>query len=229
MHQVDLEQYPVKKSSLIKIAKNQVHAFQNELNYKGYLVVFTEDFVLKKFSRSSLDYTTHLYNYYLTSPLIENDSYGGTFLKEVLHELTNKNAYVQKEVIAKLLELYLLRLEQQNQVEEKQSIKTHLALFNRFKNLVETSFTKTRNVKDYAHQLQISPKHLNNIVRQTIHNNAKAFIDQYVILEAKRAMLINHSSIKEVAYALGFDELTNFTKFFKKHTSISPKEFKSSL
>ncbi|MEQ9262586.1 MAG: helix-turn-helix transcriptional regulator [Owenweeksia sp.] len=229
-HQVDLERYPLKKGSLIKIAKNQIHAFQNNLNYKGYLVVFTEDLVVKKFSRSSIDHTTHLYNYYLSTPLIENEKYGDTFLKEVLHELKNETSHVQREVIAKLLELYLLRLEQQNHKVVSQSNKpSHLAIFNRFKSSVESSYTQTRNVKDYARQLQISPKHLNNIVRQTIHNNAKSFIDQYVILEAKRGMLINHSSIKEVAFSLGFDELTNFTKFFKKHTTISPREFKSSL
>ena len=139
-------------------------------------------------------------------------------------------SHVQKEIIAKLLEVFLLRLEQQNhKLVSLNSKPVHLTIFNQFKSSVENFYTQTRNVKDYAEKLQISPKHLNNIVRQITHNSAKSFIDHYVILEAKRAILLNNYSIKEVAFSLGFDELTNFTKFFKKHTAVSPKEFKSSL
>ena len=228
-HQVDLGLYSVKKGSLLKIAKNQIHAFQENLNYNGYLVIFTEDFAVKRFSRSTLDYTTHLYNYYLSTPLIENEKYGASFLKEISYEL-NTVSHVQKEIIAKLLEVFLLRLEQQNhKLVSLNSKPVHLTIFNQFKSSVENFYTQTRNVKDYAEKLQISPKHLNNIVRQITHNSAKSFIDHYVILEAKRTILLNNYSIKEVAFSLGFDELTNFTKFFKKHTAVSPKEFKSSL
>ena len=144
-----------------------------------------------------------------------------------MKELESENQYAKKEIIAKMLELYLLRLEQQSQNSLACKFeKKHQALFLRFKNLLEENYAKTRNVKDYAGWLNISPKHLNHITRAITLNTAKLFIDQYVILEIKRAILSTNNSLKEIAFQMGFDEVTNFTKFFKKNTEITPKEFK---
>ena len=230
IHQVDLKNYPIGKDTVLKIAKGQVHAFQGERKYKGSLVVFTEDFVLKYFSKSSIEFISHLYNYHLSDPLVENSIFNESFLDQIAQELRSKNTYAQKEIIAKMLELYLLKLERHTHTVISEKIdKKHYSFFNDFKNLVERNYTKTRNVKDFAEMLSISPKHLNMIVREVTLNTAKTFIDQYVILEIKRAILSSTLSLKEVVYQIGFDEMTNFTKFFKKHTGLSPKEYKSTF
>ena len=75
--------------------------------------------------------------------------------------------------------------------------------------------------------LSVSTKHLNGIVKEFTLNTAKHFIDNFVILEAKRAIVSSNYSLKEIGYIVGFDEVTNFTKFFKKHTGITPKQFKN--
>lgn len=229
-HQVDLKKYALRKGSVVKIAKNQVHAFQDDLNYQGYLVVFTEEFVLKYFSRSSIEFLSHLYNYHLSLPLVEKSSYNESFLFDSLAALKSENQYAQMDILAKLLELYLLRLDQQTQGAFTRIIKNEFhQIFTNFKNLVEKNYTETRNVKDYADWLHISPKHLNHVVREVTLNTAKTFIDQYVILEIKRSILSTDNSLKDVAFSTGFEEVTNFTKFFKKHTGLSPKEFKTNI
>lgn len=229
-HQVDLKEYSLKKGSVIKIAKGQVHAFDEQSKYDGYLVVFTEEFVLKYFSQTSIIYITHLYNYHISEPLIPYSTSNSVFLEQVNKELQNKEQYLQNNIIAKMLELYLLRLERQASytipiVHNDRSY----ALFLKFKDLVKRHYSKTRNVKDYALWLNVSVNSLNKAVKNITHNTAKIFIDQYVILEAKRAILSTDNSLKEVAYQTGFDEVTNFTKFFKKHTSLSPKNFRASI
>lgn len=229
-HQVDLKNYNICKGSVLKIAKNQVHAFQNHLNYGGYLLIFTEDFVLKYFSSSSINFISHLYNYHISDPLVQNCSFTDTFIEQLTAELENPNTYAKKEILAKILELYLLKLERKaHQTPFDRENKKHQALFIEFKNLVEKNYHQTRNVKDYAELLNISTKHLNQIVKKVTLNTAKHFIDQYVILEIKRVIFSSQLSLKEVAYLNGFDEVTNFTKFFKKHTGLSPKEFKATL
>lgn len=230
IHQIDLKNYHINKGSVLKIAKGQVHAFQKNFRYRGHLVVFTEDFVLKYFSKSSIDFISHLYNYHISEPLVKNSTYNHFFLEQVTKELQSKDAYAQKEIISKILELYLLRLERlaHKQPLEKLNRK-HQLLFIQFKDLVEKNYTKTRNVKDYAQLLHISPKHLNQIVRDITLNTAKHFIDQYVILEIKRNIYSSGKSLKEIAFQNGFDEVTNFTKFFKRNTGLSPREFKSTL
>ena len=229
-HQVDLVNYPVKKGSVLKIDKGQVHAFQEALNYEGVLVIFTEEFVLKYFSPSSIGFISHLYNYHLSTPLVESNLFNESFLEMASKELNNENTYAQKDIVAKHVELFLLQLERLSFSQDSDRInKNHYALFFQFKTLVEQRYKQTRNVKDYAETMAVSTKHLNTVVRNLTLNTAKNFIDNYVVLEIKRTMLSTKLSFKEIAYELGFDEVTNFTKFFKKHTGLTPKSYKTEL
>jgi AraC-like DNA-binding protein len=228
-HQVDLKNFALKKGSVLKIAKGQVHAFQENASYSGFLVIFKEEFILTYFSKSSIESISHLYNYHLSDPLVENISFSESFIEEVTGEQAYENGHVQQNILAKILELFLLKLERVSQNPISTTKTNQYLLFFQFKNLVEEGFRTTRNVKDYAAKLSVSPKHLNTIVKNFTRATAKAFIDHYVLLEIKRAILSTDKSLKEIAFEVGFDEVTNFTKFFKKHTNQSPKDFKSTL
>lgn len=229
-HMVDFKQYDVRAGTVLKIAKGQVHAFQKDMSYKGFLIPFTEDFILKYFSKSSLAFISHLYNYHISEPIVEHDSLNRYFIEQVTKELENQETYAKNNILAKLLELYLLQLERHSHLSVYSKRDTKLyPLFIDFKDLVEKNYIQSRNVKDYAQMMAISAKHLNTVVKTFTLNTAKQFIDQYVILEIKRAIISTNNSLKEIAYEIGFEEVTNFTKFFKKHTGLTPKAFKAKL
>jgi len=57
----------------------------------------------------------------------------------------------------------------------------------------------------------------------------KQLIDAYVILEAKRKLSIENIRVQQLADELGFDEVTNFVKYFKKNTLLTPSQFKKSI
>ncbi len=229
-HQIDLKKYTLKQGTVLKIAKGQIHAFQENLSYKGFLIVFTEDYVLKYFSKSSIDFISHLYNYHISEPLVENCTFNEFFLEQVTNGLNKENTPAQKNIIAKILELYLLKLEQLSLTSVSVKLpKDYYPLFLQFKNLVERKYSDTRNVKDYANIMAISTGLLNKVIQNITLNTAKFFIDQYVILEIKRTIISTNKALKEISYQMGFDEVTNFTKFFKKHTNITPKEYQSGL
>ncbi|MRI01596.1 helix-turn-helix domain-containing protein [Kriegella sp. EG-1] len=229
-HQIDLKDYPLKEGTVLKISKGQIHAFQKKQNYKGFLILFTEKFLVNYFSKSSIKIISHLYNYHLSTPIFNDKIGNDLFLNQLILETQSKNTYAQKNIIASLLNLYLLRLERKSNTDKTQrSNSKYYPLFLAFKDLVEEKYTATRNVKDYANMLFISTKHLNQVVKEFTLNTAKIFIDDFVILEIKRAMASSNKSLKEIGFAIGFDEVTNFTKFFKKHTGTTPKQFKSEL
>ncbi|WP_341222239.1 helix-turn-helix transcriptional regulator [Polaribacter atrinae] len=226
-HQIDLKDYNLSAGSVLKIAKGQVHAFQKNPKHEGFLIIFTENFVLNYFSKSSINLISHLYNYHTKSPIANDKEGNDIFLNQLVDEPTTENSFAKKNIIASLLNIYLLKLEGKSNTSElkKHKLKQYDTFIN-FKNLVESDYTKTRNVKDYANKLLISTKHLNQTVRDFTLNTAKSFIDAYVILEAKRAIVSTEKSLKEIAFELGFDEVTNFTKFFKNKMGISPKIFR---
>ena len=229
-HQIDLKDYPLKAGTVLKIAKGQVHAFQKSPQYEGFLIIFTEDFVLNHFSKSSINIISHLYNYHITSPIFNDKTGNENFLNQLIFELNSENTYAQKNIVAALLDFYLLRLERNsNIVKQQDNNSKRYSIFLLFKNLVEANYTTTRNVKDYAEMMFVSTKHLNQVVKDFTLNTAKIFIDNYLILEVKRAIVTTNKSFKEIAFDTGFDEVTNFTKFFRKHTGATPKQFKTGL
>jgi AraC-like DNA-binding protein len=163
-------------------------------------------------------------------PLFNEKIESDLFLKEIVSELKIEKTYVQKNILAGILNLYLLRLERKSSTNNPlRNTSKNYSLFIQFKNLVENNYTKTRNVKDYAELMFVSTKHLNKVIKDFTLSTAKTFIDNYVILEIKRAIVTTNQSFKEISFEIGFDEVTNFTKFFKKHTTITPKQFKTSL
>ncbi|MFC6268134.1 AraC family transcriptional regulator [Frigoriflavimonas asaccharolytica] len=227
IHQVDLIDYQLKAGTVLKIAKGQVHAFQKNAEYEGFLLLFTEDFILNHFSQSSINIISHLYNYHITSPIFNEENENSIFINQLLSELKNENTYARENIIAALLNLYLLKLERQsNGAKLENSNPKHHTVFIQFKNLVEAKYAETRNVKDYADAMFVSTKYLNQVVKEFTINTAKTFIDDYVTLEIKRATVTTNKSFKEIAFETGFDEVTNFTKFFKKNVHLSPKEFR---
>jgi AraC-like DNA-binding protein len=95
-----------------------------------------------------------------------------------------------------------------------------------FRNEVEQRFAKTRRVEDYERAIGYSAKTLGRAAQAATGLSAKEYIDQRVLLEGRRLLAHTHLSAGEVAQQLGFSELTNFIKFFRRNGGESPAEFR---
>jgi AraC family transcriptional activator of pobA len=84
-----------------------------------------------------------------------------------------------------------------------------------------------RSASDFASQLAVHVNHLNRAVKETTLKTTSEVIAERVLQEAK--IMLRHSAltVSEVAYALGFNEVTNFNSFFKKHVQTSPAKFRN--
>ena len=84
-----------------------------------------------------------------------------------------------------------------------------------------------RAASDYAKQLNVHVNHLNRAVKETTEKTTTQLIAERFLQESK--VLLKHSawSVSEIAYALGFTEVTHFNNFFKKHAMISPLKFRN--
>ena len=102
----------------------------------------------------------------------------------------------------------------------------------RFLELLEQQFPvddttlRLRSSSDFAERLSIHVNHLNKVSQEVLHKPTSVIIQERVLLEAK--ILLKHSdkAVSEIAYALGFKEKTHFNNFFRKHTQLSPTQFK---
>ncbi|MEL6671135.1 MAG: helix-turn-helix transcriptional regulator [Bacteroidota bacterium] len=224
-HKVDFREYQLEQGDCLMISKNQIHAFCPEQSGEGYLVLFTEAFLLKYFSPSSLAKITRLYNYHLTSALYHNPTENQRLIKALQAELLASSSPAQADIVAAILSIYLLKLEQKNPAADRDFDRNY-ETFNAFRKLVEKGYGQSRNARDYADQLAISYKHLNEVCKKLTQKTAKAFIDDHVILEIKRQLAATTLSPKEICFLAGFNEPTNFVKYFKKHTGLTPAGFR---
>lgn len=87
---------------------------------------------------------------------------------------------------------------------------------------------KLRSASNFALQLNVHVNHLNRAIKQITQKTTTQLISQRVIQEAKIMLKQSDWTIAEIAYALGFAEVTHFTNFFKKHTSVNPSSFRNS-
>lgn len=228
-HVVDFSVHRLKKDDVMVISKGQIHAFEEGVAYKGFLMVFSEAFMQKYMAQSTIAQINHLYNYFLKQEKINNPDFNQTLLRALKEEL-KKTSSSLPNIIGALISVYLLKLNEENtRLENKMGASKYMDYFHHFKLLVEKNFSKTRDAKVYANDIAISYKHLNNVCKDVVKTTAKSFIDNYVILEAKRMLVSTSLSVKEIAFTLGFDEPTNFLKYFKKHTSLTPLEFRNAL
>lgn len=100
-------------------------------------------------------------------------------------------------------------------------------LFQRFVALVHEHCTEQREVAFYADRLCISTRYLSTIIRSVAHSTAKEFIDRSVVLEIKMLLGSTELSVQEIAYRLHFPNQSYLGRFFKKHTGVSPTEFRN--
>ncbi len=84
-----------------------------------------------------------------------------------------------------------------------------------------------RSASNFANQLNIHVNHLNRAIKETTQKTTTQLIAERILQEAK--IMLKHSkwNISEIAYALGFTEVTHFNNFFKKHVEISPVKYRN--
>lgn len=100
-------------------------------------------------------------------------------------------------------------------------------LAEKFVMLVQQNFRKERFLDFYANKLEVSNKHLSRTVKDITGFTAVEWIDRFVILEAKVLIKSTNMTIQQIADELNFNSQSFFGKYFKKHTGISPKNFRN--
>jgi AraC family transcriptional regulator, transcriptional activator of pobA len=84
-----------------------------------------------------------------------------------------------------------------------------------------------RSASEFSNQLNIHVNHLNRAVKETTQKTTSQVIAERILQESKILLKHSHWSVSEIAYALGFTEVTHFNNFFKKHVQSSPLKFRN--
>lgn len=95
-----------------------------------------------------------------------------------------------------------------------------------YKKALSQFIYEKQKVNDYADMLAVSPNHLNKCVKSITGQSAHDLLSEMILLEAKVLLKQTSLSISEIAYQVGRNELSDFTRFFKSKTGLNPGEYR---
>ncbi|OWK70471.1 helix-turn-helix domain-containing protein [Pedobacter sp. AJM] len=231
-HLIDFNPVHVSANTILFLNKDIVHCFDPGGNFAGKMILFTDGF----YCRNEQDAR------FLKSSVLFNAIHGTTQihiegkLVEVLNELIvlmNEEAEKSKdsrqsEIMQNFLHNFLLlsEREQSHQPTSERAKGPDYELVLLFKDLLECGFLQRRLISDYAREMFVTEKRLNQATSKILGKTAKAVTNDRMVLEAKRLLSHTAKSVKEISYRLGFEEPTNFIKYFRKHNGLTPVEFR---
>ncbi|QSB25260.1 AraC family transcriptional regulator [Flavobacterium sp. CLA17] len=96
-----------------------------------------------------------------------------------------------------------------------------------FKQLLEENFLTLHKPSDYASLLAMTPNNFTKQCTRRFNKTPSQLIQERLILEAKKQLHLTRLSIKEIAFALKFQDEYYFSRVFKKMTKISPQTFRN--
>lgn len=162
----------------------------------------------------------------------ENDTRKIEAILPVFFEEFSNTDNVQGEMLRILLKRVIIILTRMAKTQLYDTLiytENELDLTRKFNTLLEFNFRKKHKVSEYADMLNKSPKTLSNVFKQFHQKTPLQMIHERLELEAKRLLRYTDKSTKEVAYELGFDDSSKFSRFFKTQTGMYPTAFKETM
>jgi len=210
-----------------------------DIDQSGYFCIFTSDFLMQSKSGAVLD----------DLPIFRSGGYPVFQISDhEAEEIELLFKKMQEEIASNYLYKYdLIRNFVMETIHYGQKLEplttynnTHNAsarVSSLFIELLERQFpiaspqqkVNLRTARDYADRLAIHSNHLNKVLKENTGKTTTEHISNRLIQEAKILLKQTDWNISEIAYSLGFEQLSHFSNFFKKQTSLSPVEIRSRL
>jgi len=231
LHKIDFNTYELSNQQIFFVAPGQVHQVIETEKSFGFVMTFSNHFLVENSIPISFIESLNLFqNYGQSPPLLPSKKQFDIiedFAKSIF-KLFNTETNMKSFSIGAFLKLLLIECNNICAINpiESDIDSTGDNLIRAFRKAVEKNYKKEHSTTFYANGLYITPDHLNRTIKAKTGKTAKDYIQARIITEAKRLLYFSNLSNKEIAYELGFTEPANFSAFFKKHTQLSPLNFK---
>ena len=232
-HMVDFVNYEVKPNTIFFLSPGQVHHFDVKEGYKGVAIKMCTDFMK---DGSDIDSLLIKYNTFYnveSTPNYYIDEGTSKTLSAIVDEM-DKESWRNREfgnidVLKSWLRIFLvniLRYGSQSSKEQTEILKPSYSLFLKFRKLVEQNFRTLHTVQQYADKLNVAVRTLNKCVNDCLNESPLTYINNRIMLEAKRLVRYTDLMFKEIAIDLGYEEPSYFVKSFKRNVGYLPSEFR---
>lgn len=229
LHEVDFDQFEIKRGSLFVLQPGQMHHWSLSEDIEGFVIIFSQELYNLYFGQKKINE----YNFYHSihnRPEMVFEENEIPKLLPYFDLLIQENSQENKMQLDKMLNLLdCIHIEISRKYSETYSHQAHSynVKINTFEMLLEQYFTSEKLPSFYAEKLNITLKHLNRICNEILQKTATEVITDRVILEIKRMLIDKQLAVNEVAFKVGYEDYSYFSRFFKKQTGMSPTEFRN--
>jgi AraC family transcriptional regulator, transcriptional activator of pobA len=229
-HEIDFNAHNITDASIHFVTPGQVHKVRRAPDSFGAILLFSDDFY---HLGAKADLPLHDYPFLNThsegSPIVQLQEEQFNELLSISQIMGKEKANsdpVGLEVIRTYLHIFLLKCHQYHSHQKTHRQPEGLALFHRFKALLEKAYNKEHLSSYYSGELLVSNKKLNEVCKTFAGTTPNNIIKNRLVLEAKRRLLHSDNNVKEIGYQLGFEDPAYFNRFFRKHVEMSAISFK---
>jgi AraC family transcriptional regulator, transcriptional activator of pobA len=224
LHSIKDGKLPEKGDWLYLIPPYRVHQL-NKAGKKGIILSFKRDFLDEDDKEFFLDIFKifNIQGEFSCLPLTDANAAELGKVYPLLEEeyLQQSSSFLILKAMLKVFLLKLIRIKENvfttQDVNQKRVYEFMMQL--------EENYQLQRNAEFYADLQGISSKRLNQVLKEKLDKTAMQLIHDRIILEAKRKIIHSDSTLKEIAFDLGFSDRPYFSRFFKKQTGSSPEDF----
>lgn len=229
-HHLDFETLEITSKSLQFISPGQAHLVNRALDSNGHIILFSREFYFMDVHDRNLLFEMPFLNNNTRKPVIQlNDAEYEKFhaLIQMMYEEEKSEQQYRQQAMRSLLNLFLVNCKRLFRDEDNKGSTS--SEINAFRDMLEKNFHQWHKVHDYAVALNLSEKQLSEMVKKHTGQNVLEFIHDRILLEAKRLLLHDDLSAKEIAHLLNYEDPSHFIKFFKKKTDLTPLEFRETM
>lgn len=230
VHEVDFHPYTINGGSFFLLRPGQVHRLSLKAGATGYLMEYDpafyrpegEDAVQRLRKVNTRNYLPlGAESLRILSPLFQR----------ILDECTEKRTAFKDSIRYQLDMIYLelFRICSRESGRGSAPVSYMQERFEEFSELLEANCAEHKQVAFYTDKMNLSAYQLNEITKATTGKTVSALIDEHLQLEARRYLLATNNQVKEIADLLGFEDVSYFIRFFKRHTGQSPEAFRKNL
>ncbi len=225
---LDGEKRTLQPPGVVLIPMMSIHSFQFSEDISGYILSLAAPLLRQLQTLLGTQYT--LLDKPLCGPSLGSSAPAIDALFTLLNEEYRQAALGRQLLLessaASLLVLISRAIATQIQNKNPQQQDKGSLTYARFIALIEKHYQQQLSIEDYASKLNMSSARLNALCQRIMGKSALQLIHLRLLEEAKRNLIYTSMNVSEIADILGFSEPAYFTRFFKRLTEQSPKDFR---
>lgn len=234
-HIINFEEFQIEDNMAFFLCPTHVHKLVNMEHCKGYAISFSKDFI-EMFSTSIKKLIN---DFFFSSKYKAAMCFVRHEMKQIIDDDIERiyNAFIErrtmlgyKEYLASLLTQLLIDFQCYGNFEARtltMNSSSEYKTYMMFTDCIEHNYMTMHKVTDYARVMNLSVSTLNKSVLKVSGKQPSLLINERIMAEAKRLLKFNTAMrIKDIVYELGFDDESNFIKFFKRNAGMSPMRYR---